>query len=236
MELGRVEADMTRNVHMIVALLVLTTGCEKGEEFAISAGTVSGRVTTAGDGTPVAGASVEVGVPSLGSGTDANTVTNQNGEFSARVSWFTNYENPPGMVSFVMKVSKAGFETVLQQGTVFTPDGVYYPVTMTPTSTCTWPAEVSVSSGVAPTISWTPPCNMWRVIVADSTGVEHWRLNSVSGNSINPPVTFSGQVPGAQSYTGTALTPGWPYTISLYRWTGPGPEDGEVAGQRTFRP
>ena len=227
---------MTIRVHMITALLVLTTGCEKGGEFALSSGTVSGRVIASSDSTPVAGATVEIGVPSLGSGTDVSTVTNSNGEFSARVSWFTSYESTPGMVDFVMRISKPEFETVRRRAIVFTSDGVYYGLTMTPTSTCTWPAEVSVSSGTGPSFSWTPPCNMWRVIVADSTGEEHWRLNSISGNIINPPVTFGGQVPGAQSYTGAALTPGRSYTISLYRWTGPGPEDGEVAGQRTFRP
>lgn len=228
---------MTRRVHMIAALLVLTTGCEKGGEFEVSSGTVSGRVTAAGDSTPVAGATVEVGVPSLNSGTDVSTVTDQNGEFSARVSWFTRSENPPGMINFVMKVSKADFEPLLRQGLVFRSDGVYYPLTVTPTSTCTWPAEVSVSSGVAPTFSWAPSCNMWRVIVrADSTGVEHWRLSSYAANAISPPVTFGSHVPGAGSYMGAALTPGQPYTVSIYRWTGPGPEDGDVVGQGTFRP
>lgn len=230
---------MTGRVQMIAtiaALLLLTTGCEKGEEFAVSSGTIGGRVIAADDSTPVAGATVEIGIPSLTSGTE-NTVTNQNGEFFARLSWFTNFENPPGIISFEMEISKADYETVLRQGIAFTSDGAYYPLTMTPTSTCTWPAEVSVSPGVSPTFSWTPPCNMWRVIVrADTTGEEHWRLISFSRNTISPPVTFGNHVSGASSYTGAPLTPGQPYVISLYRWTGPGPEDGEVVGQRTFKP
>lgn len=229
---------MTRRVYMIAALLVLTAGCAApGGEFEVSSGTISGRVTAAGDSTPVAGARVEIGVPSLMSGLDASTVTSQNGEFSARVSWFTSYENPPGMVVFVMRVSKADFETIMYEGLVFRSEGVYYPLIMTPTSACTWPAEVSVSSGVGPTFSWTPPCNMWHVIVrADSTGEEHWRLISTSGNVITPPVTFGSYVPGAGSYMGAALTPGQRYTVSIYRWVGPGPEDGELVGQRAFTP
>jgi len=228
---------MTIRVHMITALLVLTTGCEKGGEFALSSGTVSGRVIASSDSTPVAGATVEIGVPSLGSGTDVSTVTNSNGEFSARVSWFTSYESTPGMVDFVMRISKPEFETVRRRAIVFTSDGVYYGLTMTPTSTCTWPAEVSVSSGTGPSFSWTPPCNMWRVIVrADTTGEEPWRVISFSGNVINSPVTLGSPVPEASSYSVSALTPGHPYTISLYRWTGPGPEDGVLVGQRSFRP
>ena len=228
---------MTRRFHMIAALLVLTAGCDKGGEFEVSSGNVSGRVTAAGDSTPVAGAKVEIGVPSLMNGLDASTVTDQNGEFSARVSWFTSYENPPGMVGFVMRISKADFETMMHQGLVFRSEGVYYPLIMTPTSACIWPAEVSVSSGVSPTFSWTPPCNLWRVIVrADSTGEEHWRLISYSANMISPPVTFGNYVPGASSYTGASLTSGQRYTVSLYRWVGPGAEDGDLVGQRTFSP
>jgi hypothetical protein len=227
---------MTRHVHWIAALLLVATGCDKGGEFAVSSGTITGRVTLAADGTPVAGATVEVGVPSLNSGNDVSAVTNQNGDYSMRATWFTAYENPPGMIEFVMRVSKADFETVRHRGLVFTPDGVYYPVTMAPTSTCTWPAEISVSSGTAPMFSWTPPCNMWRVIVADSTGLEHWRLSSTSGNVISPPVTFGAYAPEAGSFMSAPLTPGRPYTFSIYRWTGPAPGDSELAGQRTFRP
>ena len=104
--------------------------------------------------------------------------------------------------------------------------------------TCTGPVQVSVASGTMPAFTWTPACSLFLVLVEpDSSGADQWSVISDSTNAISPPVTYGVIPPGARELDPpTPLVSGVTYEVFVFRWTGPGKQDGVLVGQRKFTP
>lgn len=102
---------------------------------------------------------------------------------------------------------------------------------------CPDSVNVSVTGGTTPTFSWTPACRVFFLNVELPGGADQWNVISDSANAIAPPVTY-GTVPlGAVGTPGaTPLSVGTSYTVYLFRWTGPGAQDGVLVGSKSFTP
>jgi hypothetical protein len=103
---------------------------------------------------------------------------------------------------------------------------------------CSGPVTVTATTGPTPTFSWTPRCRVLGLIVETAeSGHDHWLILTPSENALVPPVTF-GDVPARAEET----TPPEPleadtaYNVGVWRWIGPGHDDGEVIGFQTFTP
>ena len=104
---------------------------------------------------------------------------------------------------------------------------------------CTGAVTPKVGSGTTPRISWTPACRLFLVLVEDpSGGGDQWGVLSDSSNAIATPVTYGSMPAGAtkELQAAIALTVGQQYHLVLYRFTGPGHEDGTLAGEADFTP
>ena len=104
---------------------------------------------------------------------------------------------------------------------------------------CTGTVAPTIGAGLTPVIRWTPACRLFLVLVEDPTGgTDQWGVLSDSTNGIAPPVTYGTLPAGATK----ELTPpnnlqtGHAYRLDVLRFTGPGHEDGVLAGQVTFTP
>lgn len=104
---------------------------------------------------------------------------------------------------------------------------------------CTGPVTVSVSSGATPTFSWVPACRLFFVNVEPTaSGADQWNAISDSVNAIATPVQY-GVVPAAARQLTPSVTPlvsGTSYTVYVFRWTGPGRQDGVPIGSAPFTP
>lgn len=101
---------------------------------------------------------------------------------------------------------------------------------------CVANVTVSVSSGTNPSISWSPACRLFLVLVEGAQGDE-WGAISDGTNAIATPVRYGVVPAGATELTPpTALSVGTQYTVFVYRWVGPGQQDGTLIGQRVFTP
>lgn len=105
---------------------------------------------------------------------------------------------------------------------------------------CTGAVTPKVGSGTTPRISWTPACRLFLVLVEEPAGGagDQWGVLSDSSNAIATPVTYGVMPAGAtkESQAPTALVTGQQYHLVLYRFTGPGHEDGTLAGEVDFTP
>ena len=105
-----------------------------------------------------------------------------------------------------------------------------------PLPECTGAVTVSVSTGSTVVFGWSPKCKLFFLLVEPvGSGHDLWSTISDSTNAIAPPVTY-GVVPnGAKSWLAAEdLVPGQAYNVYVYRWTGPGRQDGELAGSAQF--
>jgi hypothetical protein len=104
---------------------------------------------------------------------------------------------------------------------------------------CAGPVTLSVGGGTNPAFRWTPDCRLFLVLVEDPlNGEDQWGVESDSANGIGPPVTY-GTVPAGATkelMSPTALQAGHAYRVDVFRFTGPGHEDGLIVGQQTFTP
>jgi hypothetical protein len=104
---------------------------------------------------------------------------------------------------------------------------------------CAGAVSLAVGPGTTPALSWSPACRLFLVLVEDPTGSgDQWGVPSDSSNAIPPPMQY-GMVPeGAtkEMLPATPLQAGHEYRVTVFRFTGPGHEDGEVIGQATFAP
>jgi len=101
---------------------------------------------------------------------------------------------------------------------------------------CTGPVTATVSSGSSPVFSWTPTCSLFFLLVEpQGSGADLWSIISDSTNAIPPPVTY-GVVPGGATELDApqTLVPGTAYDVYLFRWTGPGSQDGVMIGTASF--
>jgi len=101
---------------------------------------------------------------------------------------------------------------------------------------CSGPVEVSVSPGANPIFSWEPDCRLFLLLVEPSgSGGDVWSVVSDSTNAIEPPVTYGVVPDGAVGLQPPGvLVQGVTYDVYLYRWTGPGRQDGEFIGSAEF--
>lgn len=101
---------------------------------------------------------------------------------------------------------------------------------------CTGNVSVAVSSGTTPSISWTPACKAFLVLVEDNGG-DVWGVISDGTNAIPTPVQYGVVPPSATELTPpSALSPGTAYSVAVHRWTGPGAQDGALIGTKPFTP
>jgi hypothetical protein len=103
-------------------------------------------------------------------------------------------------------------------------------------ATCAGNVTVTVSNSTTPSISWTPACRLFFVLVEEAQG-DVWGAISDGTNAIETPVQYGVVPAGATEQTPpAALVAGTPYTVSVFRWEGPGLQDGVLIGQLTFTP
>lgn len=103
---------------------------------------------------------------------------------------------------------------------------------------CPAAVAVVVGSSTTPTVSWQPPCKLFFLIVEPATaGTDLWSIISRGANGISPPVVY-GTVPAGvtQLVPPATLQPGTAYKVALWRFTGPGDEDGEIIAVQEFTP
>jgi len=103
---------------------------------------------------------------------------------------------------------------------------------------CSGPVTLTVTTGTAPTFSWTPRCRLFFVIVEPAeSGADLWSIITRGQNALAPPVTY-GEVPTSAEETNppVALQAGSAYKVAVARWTGPGDDDGETIGVQPFAP
>jgi hypothetical protein len=104
---------------------------------------------------------------------------------------------------------------------------------------CAGAVNLSVGSGTTPQFRWTPTCRLFLVLVEDpATGDDQWAVDSDSSNAIDSPVTYGTIPKGAtkQSQAPVALQAGHTYQVYVFRFTGPGHEDGVLIAQQPFTP
>ena len=104
---------------------------------------------------------------------------------------------------------------------------------------CSGPVTVAVGTGTLPILRWTPACRLFLVLVEDpGSGGDQWGVLSDSSNSIAPPVTYGTSPAGAtkELLPPAVLQHGHVYHLSVFRFTGPGHEDGVVIRQTDFTP
>jgi hypothetical protein len=101
---------------------------------------------------------------------------------------------------------------------------------------CTGPVDIQVSAGTTPRITWTPACRLFVLGVEGDDG-DVWVIVSEGGNRIASGVRY-GVVPAGATSDEAAipLVAGQTYTIFAARHTGPGSDDGELAGLLDFVP
>ena len=101
---------------------------------------------------------------------------------------------------------------------------------------CTGPVTVEVSSGTSPTFDWSPECRLFLVLV-ELGATDQWIVVSEGENAIAPPVRYGVVPDGAvEQELAIPLVAGQAYDVNLFRWTGPGGEDGELIASRDFTP
>ena len=101
---------------------------------------------------------------------------------------------------------------------------------------CTGPVTVEVSSGTSPTFDWEPACRLFLVLV-ELGGSDQWIVLSEGENAIAPPVRYGIVPDGAvEQEPAIPLVAGQAYDLGLFRWTGPGGDDGELIANRDFTP
>ena len=102
-------------------------------------------------------------------------------------------------------------------------------------SRCTGDLVVSVSGGTTPTISWTPACAAYALIVEEGAS-DRWFLRATSAAGIAPGVRY-GTVPPGASGDGEPAVPlvaGRTYDVGVFRGTAD--NNATLAGTSVFTP
>ena len=96
--------------------------------------------------------------------------------------------------------------------------------------------SITVTAGAELTFAWAPNCRLmgWNIEPVGS-GADQWLVLSEGANSISPPITYGVVPEGAREiHAAEALVPGVEYTLYLFKWIGPGPQDGVPVASETF--
>ena len=105
---------------------------------------------------------------------------------------------------------------------------------------CDGPVEIHVSSGTTPRFSWSPACTLFFLNVEPAeSGHDLWTVISDGENVIAPGVRY-GVVPEGARALGeeppAELSADSTYKVVVAYFTGPGEQDGELAGIEEFTP
>jgi len=101
---------------------------------------------------------------------------------------------------------------------------------------CTGDVTLAVTSGTTPSISWSPACKLFLMLVEAESG-DVWGVISDGTNAIETPVGYGVVPAGATELAAPVpLIAGAPYTVTVFRWTGPNAQDGTIIGQKVFTP
>lgn len=105
---------------------------------------------------------------------------------------------------------------------------------------CTADDFVTLSVAVSPTprFTWSPPCLVFSLGVADNEGTIVWEIEADSGNALASGVTYGVVPPGVtQTQAPAALLSGAFYAVGLSRRVGTPPSDSVTEVQAIgFRP
>lgn len=101
---------------------------------------------------------------------------------------------------------------------------------------CAGPVVITVSSGTAPTFSWSPACKIGRLIVMDGL-LETWGTETLGENIYASPIVYDVPPPGAvEPEPAVPLITGRTYTVSVYSWFSVSPESLVFRGEQNFTP
>ena len=101
---------------------------------------------------------------------------------------------------------------------------------------CAGPVDITVSSGLEPTFSWSPDCKIGRLIVERDT-IEVWGTETLGENIYASPIVYDVPPPGAvEPEPAVTLVAGRTYTVSLYSWFSVSPESLVFLGEQDFTP
>jgi len=107
------------------------------------------------------------------------------------------------------------------------------PTEPTAIAACTGNVTVSISSGTAPTFTWSPSCNVFAVLVEDDAS-DQWYLVK-QGDGIAPGVRYGVVPQGAvQESAAIPLRTGVLYDVILF--SGTTMNDMKIIALRTFTP
>ena len=111
------------------------------------------------------------------------------------------------------------------------------PRSQTPLAACSGPVTVAVGLGRTITFSWSPACSLFLLLVENNSGGDQWSIITDSTNAITPPVTYGVVPPGATAdFPPATLVSGTSYVVIVFRWTGPGKQEGVPIGSEMFTP
>ena len=96
--------------------------------------------------------------------------------------------------------------------------------------------SITVATGPELSFSWSPACRLmgWNIEPAGSAD-DQWLVLSEGSNSIAPPITYGVVPEGAREiHEAEVLAPGAEYDLHLFKWTGPGAQDGLLIKSASF--
>lgn len=109
----------------------------------------------------------------------------------------------------------------------------------TPAQTADAMVTVSVSTGMAPTFSWTPDSGIGRLIVEEGDQ-EMWGTETEGTNTYHSPIRYGVYPPGTLEEQleemANPLVAGRTYKVSLFRWISFEPESLQFVGAQEFIP
>jgi hypothetical protein len=96
--------------------------------------------------------------------------------------------------------------------------------------------KISVSSGMAPTFSWTPDSAIGRLVVEED-GKEVWGSETEGTNTYRSPIRYGVHPPDAiEPEDANPLVAGQTYKISLFRWIDVANDEFQLVGAQEFTP
>jgi len=103
-------------------------------------------------------------------------------------------------------------------------------------SECTAIESITVTTNPDLSFSWAPNCRLmgWNIEPTGS-GEDQWLVFSEGSNSIEPPIIYGVVPDGAREiHAAEVLVPGLEYDLYLFKWIGPGDQDGVIIKSKSF--
>lgn len=96
--------------------------------------------------------------------------------------------------------------------------------------------SITVTTDPELSFTWSPDCRLmgWNIEPSGS-GEDQWLVLSEGSNSIEPPITYGVVPDGAREiHAAEDLIPGVEYKLYLFKWIGPGAQDGELIKSTSY--